>query len=160
MFFRALTALLVLPGLVTGLVPYLLFLTDPWRGEGYTLGLLVMAAGLFLLLWCVRDFYKSGKGTLAPWSPPKHLVIVGLYGFCRNPMYLGVLVLVFGEAVFSASPLLVCYLAVLIFSFHLRVILYEEPQLSKLFGVDWESYSSSVHRWLPSYTILKDKITS
>jgi protein-S-isoprenylcysteine O-methyltransferase Ste14 len=157
MFFKTLTAFLVLPGFVAGVVPYLLFLADPWRGKGYTLGMLVMTAGLFLLFWCVRDFYMSGKGTLAPWSPPKHLVMVGLYRFCRNPMYVGVLVLVGGWALFAASPLLVCYLVVLIFGFHFRVILYEEPQLTKLFGAEWESYSFTVPRWLPRYKMLRNK---
>jgi protein-S-isoprenylcysteine O-methyltransferase Ste14 len=149
MFSKALTAFIVLPGVVAGVVPSILFFTDPWRGEGYIFGLLVMAGGLFILLWCVRDFYISGKGTLAPWSPPKDLVIVGLYCFSRNPMYVGVLVLVSGWALTAGSPLLVCYFVVLATGFHLRVVFYEEPHLSKLFGAGWKSYSSSVPRWLP-----------
>jgi protein-S-isoprenylcysteine O-methyltransferase Ste14 len=156
MFIRALTAFLVLPGIVAGLIPWILFYSDPWRRESFTLGLLVMAGGLFILLWCIRDFYITGKGTLAPWSPPKRLVIVGLYRICRNPMYIGILVLVFGWAIFATSPLLVGYFVVLIFSFHFRVILYEEPRLSKLFGTEWEFYSSMVPRWLPGLKVLNN----
>jgi len=157
MFFQALTAFIVLPGVFAGLVPWLLYFIDPWRGEGYTFGVVVMAVGLFLLLWCVRDFYISGKGTLAPWSPPKNLVMDGLYRFCRNPMYVGVLVLVGGWALIAASPLLVCYFLILAVGFHFRVILYEEPRLLKLFGAAWESYSSSVPRWLPGLKKLLNK---
>ncbi len=115
-----------------------------------------MIGGSFILLWCVRDFYISGKGTLAPWSPPKRLVIVGLYRICRNPMYIGVLVLVVGWAIFATSPLLVGYFVVLVFSFHFRIVMYEEPQLLELFGAVWESYSSLVPRWLPSLKVLNN----
>jgi protein-S-isoprenylcysteine O-methyltransferase Ste14 len=154
MFIQALTSFFVLPGIIAGLIPLILFYSDPWRRESFLFGVFVMAGGFFILLWCVRDFYVSGKGTLAPWSPPKRLVIVGLYRICRNPMYIGVLVLVFGWAIFAASPLLVGYFVVLIFSFHFRVVLYEEPRLSKLFGTEWESYSSLVPRWLPFFKVL------
>ena len=155
MFIRALIEFLVLPGVIAGLVPSIICYSDPWRKDGYTLGLLVMAGGLLIILWCIRDFYNLGKGTLAPWSPPKHLVVVGLYRFCRNPMYVGVLVLVGGWALYSASPILVGYLVILIFGFHFRVILYEEPHLSKLFGTEWESYYSKVPRWLPRLRSIK-----
>jgi len=154
MFLQALTAFIILPGVVAGLVPCILYFGDPWRGEGYTVGVAVMAVGLFLLLWCVRDFYVAGKGTLAPWSPPKNLVVDGLYRFCRNPMYVGVLILAGGWALIAASPLLVCYFLILFVGFHFRVILYEKPRLLKLFGPEWESYSSCVPRWLPGFKTL------
>lgn len=149
MFIRALTSFSVLPGIIAGLIPWILFHSDPWRGEGFSFGLLIMIVGFSILLWCVRDFYISGKGTLAPWSPPNRLVKVGLYRICRNPMYIGVLVLVFGWVIFATSPLLLGYFVILAFSFHFRIVLYEEPRLSKLFGTEWESYSSLVPRWLP-----------
>ena len=149
MLFKALIAFLVLPGLVAGLIPGLVFFIDPWRGETNPLGLFVMAGGLFILLWCVRDFYAAGKGTLALWSPPEHLVVIGLYRFCRNPMYVGVLVLISGWVLFANSAMLIAYLVILFFGFQLRVILYEEPRLLKLFGRDWESYAALVPRWIP-----------
>jgi protein-S-isoprenylcysteine O-methyltransferase Ste14 len=68
-----------------------------------------------VLLWCVRDFYVSGRGTLAPWDPPKHLVVVGLYRFTRNPMYIGVLMVVGGWGLRAGSPVLGMYLVVLVF---------------------------------------------
>jgi protein-S-isoprenylcysteine O-methyltransferase Ste14 len=69
------------------------------------MGLALLAVGLVLLLWCARDFFVSGRGTLAPWDPPKRLVIVGLYRFVRNPMYIAVLILLAGWSVATGSRL-------------------------------------------------------
>ena len=154
MFIRALMAFLILPCVVAGLIPMLLAYLDPWRGHGFHFsGISVMGLGLLVLLWCVRDFYVSGRGTLAPWDPPKHIVIVGLYRFSRNPMYIGVLTLIGGWVLHAGSPLLVCYLLLSAIVFHLRVIRYEEPWLSKTFGIEWTSYCAITPRWLPGFGV-------
>jgi protein-S-isoprenylcysteine O-methyltransferase Ste14 len=108
-FLRALLAFLVLPGVVAFIIPPLLAAIDPWRREAFLPGALVMLLGVVLVLWCVRDFYVSGKGTLAPWDPPAKLVVVGLYRYMRNPMYVGVVTLVLGWSLLLTSPVLVCY---------------------------------------------------
>ncbi len=148
MFARALLAFLILPGMFAGLLPWVLARADPWRGEAHSVGFVVLGGGLIVLLWCVRDFYVSGKGTLAPWDPPRHLVVVGLYRFARNPMYLGVLLVVGGWALVMSSPLLAGYLLLLAGGFHLRVVRYEEPWLATQFGSEWSAYSAAVPRWL------------
>jgi protein-S-isoprenylcysteine O-methyltransferase Ste14 len=149
MFIRALLAFLVLPGIVAGIVPLLILRMHPElsRFAGYGIALLVV--GVILLFWCVRDFYVSGKGTLAPWDPPKRLVIVGLYRFMRNPMYVAVLTITTGWSVTFGSLVLAVYTVVLAVAFHLRVVYHEEPWLRKRFGPDWERYSKSVPRWTP-----------
>ena len=153
LFARALLALLMLPGVVGFLLPWWIAGSDPNRGHGWPIvGGLIAAVGLFVLLWCVRDFYVAGKGTLAPWDPPRHLVVVGLYRFARNPMYLGVLTLVLGWSVAAGSTRLALYCAVLAVGFHLRTIMYEEPRLTALFGPQWERYRAAVPRWLPRLT--------
>ncbi len=150
MFFRALLAFLILPCIVAGLIPLILASLDPWRGQGFLFpGIPVTGLGLIALLWCVRDFYVSGKGTLAPWDPPKHLVVVGLYRYSRNPMYIGVLTLIAGWVLLTGSLLLACYLLVFAVIFQLRVIRFEEPWLSKKFGVEWTAYCATTPRWLP-----------
>jgi len=149
MFLRALTAFLVLPGVAAIAVPPLLASVDPWRGEMQGFGLLGMLAGMVLLIWCVRDFYVAGKGTLAPWDPPQKLVVVGLYRLVRNPMYVGVLLLVAGWATWLASPVLAAYAVVLAVGFHLRVRWHEEPWLDRRFGGDWRRYRAKVRRWWP-----------
>jgi len=152
MYFRALTSFIALPGIVAVILPPLIAYFDPWRGEHWTPGIVVMCIGAFILLWCVRDFYVSGKGTLAPWDPPVTLVVVGLYRFVRNPMYIGVLLLVLGWSLYFLSVLLVIYVIVLTVGFHIRVVRNEEAWLKAQFGVQWESYEKEVSRWLPRLT--------
>jgi protein-S-isoprenylcysteine O-methyltransferase Ste14 len=106
MFTRALIAFLALPGIVAFAIPVAWL----WR-TGHTqlaqpLGLFPLVLGIVGLLWCVRDFYVSGKGTLAPWAPPEKLVIVGLYRYSRNPMYISVALILMGWAIsFGSSGL-------------------------------------------------------
>ena len=149
MFARALLAFFLLPGIGAFLAPPLIATFDPWRRQIWQAGLGVMSMGAAVLIWCVRDFYVSGKGTLAPWDPPKRLVVVGLYRYVRNPMYVGVLLLVLGWTVYLASPLLVVYTGLLAIGFHIRVIRHEEPRLRAKFGQEWRDYATAVSRWFP-----------
>ena len=149
MFLRALFAFLVLPGVVALLIPASSACVH-WTpaGNSSPVGLLPLAAGFALLLWCVRDFYVSGKGTLAPWSPPRHLVTVGLYRYSRNPMYLAVTMMLAGWAVCFWSPTLAIYAGSVIVGFHLRVVFGEEPWLARTHGAAWDEYKRKVPRWL------------
>ena len=85
MFWRALLAFIALPGVVAFVVPLLLARRSLVEGPFAWIGLVPLAAGIGLLFWCIRDFYVVGKGTLAPWQPPKRLVTTNLYRFSRNP---------------------------------------------------------------------------
>ena len=149
LFLRALAALLVLPGTFAGIIPALIVSADRWRGDGHATGMAPLVAGFIVLLWCVRDFYVAGKGTLAPWDPPKHLVVIGLYRFVRNPMYVGIMLLLIGWTVIVGSPLLGGYALLIAIAFHLRVVLYEEPRLRSQFPQAWAEYATTVPRWLP-----------
>ena len=152
MFFRALMAFLVLPGIAGIILPPIFAALDPWRSGSIWQGSILIVTGLVLLLWCVRDFYVWGKGTLAPWDPPQNLVVVGLYRYMRNPMYVSVLSLVGGWALVCGSPLLLFYIAALAVGFHVRVIVNEEPYLHAQFGGDWDQYCANVGRWIPRLT--------
>lgn len=112
-------------------------------------GGLVMAAGLYLVGWCFFDFAARGRGTPAPWDPPKHLVTNGPYRYVRNPIYVGVLSILLGEAVFFGSLALLAWAALTALGFHLAVVLYEEPGLRERFGSDYDHYLADVPRWLP-----------
>lgn len=151
MFARALFAFLVLPGSFAGVIPALLVSSDAKRGHGWKFGWAFVVIGILLLLWCVRDFYVIGKGTLAPWDPPKRLVVVGLYRFVRNPMYVAILILLIGWSITAGSALLAAYTVVLAAAFHLRVVLYEERRLQTLFAPDWQAYRLAVPRWIPRF---------
>ncbi len=149
LFFRALLSFLVLPGMVGGVVPFFIATYDPWKISGWPPAICILVLGLFILGWTVRDFYVAGKGTLAPWDPPKELVIVGLFKYLRNPMYVGVLSVILGWGLYSGSLLVDAYACVFSVIFHIRVIVHEEPWCHRQFGQAWEDYSSTVNRWLP-----------
>jgi protein-S-isoprenylcysteine O-methyltransferase Ste14 len=149
LFLGALISILVLPGTVAGVIPAWIVSSDRGRGQGFIIGAVPLMIGVVKLLWCVRDFYISGRGTLAPWDPPKRLVIVGLYRFTRNPMYVGISLLLGRWSLLTASPWLAGYTVVLAIAFHLRVVLYEEQRLKKQFGDEWVRYAATVPRWLP-----------
>jgi protein-S-isoprenylcysteine O-methyltransferase Ste14 len=147
LFLRALIAFLALPGVVAFFAPALLVSRLTTRTVNI-IGVVPFIAGVVVLLSCVRDFYVAGKGTLAPWDPPRHLVRVGLYRFSRNPMYVGVLLILIGwTALFRARALLI-YTIVVAILFHLRVLLYEEPWLARTFPGEWPGYKARVPRWL------------
>ena len=148
MFVRALLAFLVLPGVVGFVVPIFIGYLDPWRGHKSFAGLALAHLGIVLLLWCVRDFYVAGKGTLAPWDPPQRLVDIGFYRYSRNPMYIAVLTIIAGWAAYFGSWLLLVYACVCALAFHLRVRYNEEPRLQSQFGTDWQRYKRNVPRWL------------
>ncbi|HEV7609187.1 MAG TPA: isoprenylcysteine carboxylmethyltransferase family protein [Steroidobacteraceae bacterium] len=149
MFLRALIAFLALPGVIAIAVPAA-FAAAGRRAEAslFLGGLLALIAGFLLLLWCVRDFHVSGQGTLAPWSPPKHLVTIGLYRYSRNPMYLAVALMLIGWSLSFASTRLATYTVFVMLAFHLRVVLGEEPWLARTHGAVWDQYKSKVPRWL------------
>ena len=130
MFARALLALLVLPGIFAFLIPALL-VQPLGDARPAAPGLPVLTAGVVLLLWCVRDFYVVGRGTLAPWSPPPTLVSVGLYRVSRNPMYIAVLLVLGGWTLAFWSASVAVYTGVVMGAFHLRVVFGEEPWLAR-----------------------------
>ena len=113
------------------------------------LGLTIATAGGLLALWCILTFAAIGRGTPAPFDPPRHLVIRGPYRFVRNPMYIGAGLALAGAALYSASFSLLAYAAVFLFATHLLVVGYEEPALRQSFGEEYEAYCSRVRRWWP-----------
>lgn len=144
---RAVIAFLAVPGVVAFIVPLWIATSRPSRHAFNPVALLILAVGMFLLLWCVRDFYVAGRGTLAPWSPPKHLVRVGLYRFSRNPMYVAVIIILSSWGIGFSSFILALYALSVMTLFHLRVIVHEEPWLERAFGEEWTRYRADVPRW-------------
>lgn len=112
-------------------------------------GLLLGTLGAAIALCCVLAFTFIGKGTPAPFDPPRRLVVRGPYRFVRNPMYLGAALALAGAAVFYLSPALVGFVALFLLTTHLFVVLYEEPTLRRSFGADYTAYCGHVRRWLP-----------
>jgi len=148
MFLRALFAFLALPGIVAFAIPIYWLISASRTELVQPLGLLPLLLGCAGLLWCVRNFYVFGKGTLAPWSPPKHLVTAGLYRYSRNPMYVSVLLIMLGWSVSFSVRGLYGYTIFMAVAFHLRVVLAEEPYLARTHGTEWDDYMRRVRRWL------------
>jgi protein-S-isoprenylcysteine O-methyltransferase Ste14 len=136
------------------------WLLPPWLGfrveaagaaRWRWLAALPSVLGFAVALRCIWDFGWTGRGTPIPIAPPQNLVVVGLYRYVRNPMYVGFaagwigLWIVFGR---SSIPVVIS-VAVVALSIHLFVLFYEEPTLRHKFGGEYEEYCRNVRRWWP-----------
>jgi protein-S-isoprenylcysteine O-methyltransferase Ste14 len=119
--------------------------TGIWQIAGMVVGIL----GGALAVWCILTFVIVGKGTPAPFDPPRRLVIHGPYRLVRNPMYIGAGLALAGAALFYQSFELLGYAGVFLMIMHLFVMTYEEPTLRQTFGDDYESYCTQAGRWWP-----------
>ena len=112
--------------------------------------IVVMGAGIVIYLCAAFwGFAIVGGGTPAPIAPTKVLVVRGLHGYVRNPMYIGVALVVAGQAWLFHSKHVAIYLVCVLVIINAFVILYEEPTLARQFGEEYERYRSSVARWIP-----------
>jgi protein-S-isoprenylcysteine O-methyltransferase Ste14 len=118
-------------------------------GAFQMVGILVTVVGAALALWCVFTFAFVGKGTPAPFDPPRRLVVRGPYGVVRNPMYVGASLALGGAALFYESLALAAFAGGFVVVTHLFVRIYEEPTLWRMFGEEYEAYCRDVGRWLP-----------
>ncbi|PYK65482.1 MAG: isoprenylcysteine carboxyl methyltransferase [Verrucomicrobia bacterium] len=114
-------------------------------------GGIMVTIGTAIALWCVLTFVFIGKGTPAPFDPPRKLVIRGPYRFVRNPMYIGAGMTLAGTALFYESLSIFIYCGLFFLITHLFVVLYEEPTLRRTFGDDYEAYFRRVKRWQPGH---------
>jgi protein-S-isoprenylcysteine O-methyltransferase Ste14 len=160
---RHLQAIILLPGVVTLVIPGIILRrtgTDSWglwqsvpatRIILPVIGVICICPGLALMTATIRLFATVGQGTLAPWEPPQRLVVRGVYFHVRNPMISGVLCVLLGESVLTASvPLLQWFLIFAVIN-AIYIPLLEEPMLVNRFGEDYRVYKRNVPRWLPRW---------
>jgi protein-S-isoprenylcysteine O-methyltransferase Ste14 len=112
-------------------------------------GLAVAAIGSLLGLACIFAFVFVGKGTQAPFDPPRRLVVRGPYKFIRNPMYVGAAAALAGAALFYRSMALFVYAVVFLLVGHLFVVWFEEPALLRAFDGEYDAYCARTGRWWP-----------
>jgi protein-S-isoprenylcysteine O-methyltransferase Ste14 len=112
------------------------------------IGFVLAFAGTLLAGACIATFVTRGRGTPAPFDPPREFVASGPYRFVRNPMYIGATVLMVGAGLILSSPSVIMLALAFLLIMHLVVVFYEEPALTRKFGDSYEEYRSSVHRWL------------
>jgi protein-S-isoprenylcysteine O-methyltransferase Ste14 len=114
-------------------------------------GFALLSFGFGLVVWCLVTFAFAGKGTAAPFDPPRKLVVVGPYRFVRNPIYIGAVLAMVGAAMVLWTGWLILYAIIVLIVTHLLVILYEEPHLRRVFGQPYDDYLKTVHRWIPTW---------
>ena len=147
-------AVFVGPGPLGVLGPWLITrwrVDDPLLGVTALrgVGVALIALGLPCLVESIVRFVRIGRGTLVPVLPTEHLVVTGLYRYVRNPMYIGVVSLIVGQALLFGSGATLLYGAVVATGFHLFVVLYEEPTMRRTYGDEYKAYCLQVRRWLP-----------
>ncbi len=141
----------VAPGVVAGLIPWLLTGWHPRSGPWplRVAGLLLLVAGTAFLVTAFVRFVVEGLGTPAPVAPPKRLVVGGVYRYVRNPMYLAVLACILGQYLLLFQAVLLVDLLVTGAAMVAFVGLYEEPRLAEQFGEDYAAYRRAVPGWWP-----------
>ena len=168
LFVRSLFSL-ILPFIFTVIVPSIFILNfnnhllapiSVISGFVLVVGIFLILLGLGFVVYTNKSFFKVGKGTLAPWDPPKMLVVVDLYKYVRNPMISGLSMIILGESmIFYSIELFGFFIFVVIFN-HIYFVYSEEPGLTKRFGKDYIEYKKNVPRWIPRLTPWeKDKKT-
>ena len=151
LFLRVLLFTLLVPGSVTGWIPFFLL---PLGGRLAThgvpggLGIALAGLGLATYAWCAWEFARKGRGTPGPHDPPRKLVVTGLYRYTRNPMYLGIGAILLGEALLFPAAARLAYALIACGLFHLWIIAFEEPTLRRQFGKAYAAYCNRVGRWL------------
>ncbi|MGP8252885.1 MAG: methyltransferase family protein [Terracidiphilus sp.] len=118
-------------------------------------GMTVGSVGAVVALWCVVAFAWIGKGTPAPFDPPRRLVIRGPYRWVRNPMYIGASTALAGAALFYKAMPLAIFVCIFLLVAHLFVVNYEEPTLRRSFGQEYEAYCGQVRRWRPGARLVR-----
>jgi protein-S-isoprenylcysteine O-methyltransferase Ste14 len=145
------------PGAVVVLIPWWI---TRWRLHVHfaglfsirIFGLLAIAAGSIVVLDSFARFAWQGIGTPAPIYPTRHLVVKGFYRYVRNPMYVSLLLVILGQALFFADARLVAYAFTAWLAPHLFVVFYEEPKLRRTFPDEYARYTAHVPRWIPHLT--------
>ncbi|MGB8984861.1 MAG: isoprenylcysteine carboxylmethyltransferase family protein [Anaerolineales bacterium] len=151
--FKSLLFLIVAPGMVAGYIPLVLLRKGPQIETGFLawLAIPLWLIGGIVLLWSFWNFLVQGHGTPAPIDPPKELVATGFYRYVRNPMYVGVLLMLIGHFLWFEFVWQIVYAAIAFLIVHVFVTLYEEPTLRRKFGGSYEAYLRRVPRWIPRF---------
>jgi protein-S-isoprenylcysteine O-methyltransferase Ste14 len=144
---------ILVPGTVIVYIPYRLTggFARPMSGPGMWLGAVVVTIGEAVYFRCAWEFAVRGLGTPAPIAPTRYLVTTALHRYVRNPMYIGVFLVLAGEALLLRSLHLVEYIAGFCVVVELFVVFYEEPALQRQFGESYEQYKKTVPRWIPKF---------
>lgn len=151
---RNLIFTLLQPGFAVGIIPIAIrtltggeITPSVWEWNHYA-GAALMIFGFTIAAVCIVRFAYEGRGTLSPLDPTKRLVVRGFYQYSRNPMYIGMMLIIIDEVMYWRSWPVGIYAVVLFIGFNLFIILHEEPRLKREFPAEYEQYMSRVRRWI------------
>ncbi|MCK5700959.1 MAG: isoprenylcysteine carboxylmethyltransferase family protein [Cyclobacteriaceae bacterium] len=157
--FEHIKAIIQLPFMVTMVIPFLIYFFSKSESGipihkvplllNIVAGSVVLILGLILFFKSVILLAKIGQGTLAPWNPTKKIVVKGIYRHVRNPMIIGVNLILLGQAFLIQSGNILLWALIFILMNHLYFIFKEEPALRKRYGREYKEYCKNVPRWLP-----------
>jgi protein-S-isoprenylcysteine O-methyltransferase Ste14 len=161
LWIRGILFTVLVPGTVAGYIPWIVMRSgqaDLSIGRWHYAGLLFLLIGISIYVITIVSFILRGKGTPAIWftaaigwligREPLKLVSSGIYKYSRNPMYVGVMTIVFGEGIYFQYSAVLRYLVGMFLVFHLIVVLVEEPHLEGKFGEEYKAFKRGTRRWL------------
>ncbi len=157
---RNIVAIVLFPGVVTVYIPYLilrpvrLLAINEWSISQIGSSLVILA-GLTILMAAIWPFAYRGRGTLAPFDETRQLIVSGLHRYVRNPMYIGVMLMLIGESWFFQSLEMLWYSLVFFLIINIVVVAYEENRLRFKYGEEYEQYLKNVGRWIPRRPAIK-----
>ena len=152
-----LKSILILPFNVVFIIPSLILYFSDYHYKVpdkifLMMGIFMLITGVILIIWTMLLFNIVGKGTLAPWNPPKNLVVEGPYCYVRNPMSIGILLILFSEY-FLLNAIQILFWMVLFFIINnIYFYVFEENQLESNFGEKYRRYKKNVPMWIPRFT--------
>jgi protein-S-isoprenylcysteine O-methyltransferase Ste14 len=162
MLWRWIKTIVLLPFSVLVVVPAVILYFSDYdlkiqNTYGMVIGIFLLVIGLFLASWTMRLFAEIGKGTAAPWDPPKKLVVAGPYCYVRNPMITSVLIMLIAESLLLESLYIFGWFIVFFLGNTVYFPFFEEKDLEKRFGEDYWQYKCNVPRWIPRLSAWKQK---
>ncbi len=151
--------LVILPAALVCLFSYVPFWGIPYLAAMFLLvaGLVLTGLGFILLYSTISLFIKKGNGTIAPWDPPKRLIVTGVYAHVRNPMHVGVFFILAGESILIGSVAVALWTLLFILGNLFYVPMVEEQKLAKRFRDEYLIYKQNVPRWIPRLSSWKPR---
>jgi protein-S-isoprenylcysteine O-methyltransferase Ste14 len=142
------------PGLEAGVGPWLLVRVagseiDGWPVVLRVVGALLILVGIATLGDVFARFVRDGTGTPSPAAPTTHLLVGGAFRHLRHPMYVATAVVIVGEALLVAQPVLLLGAAAYLTAMATLVHAIEEPRLAHRFGASYDAYRQAVPGWIP-----------
>lgn len=151
---RNLLFTLLQPGFAVGIIPIAIrtmtggeLVPEVWEWTNFV-GAALIVFGFTIAAICIVRFAYEGRGTLSPLDPTKRLVVRGFYKYSRNPMYIGMMLIITGEAMYWMSWPVAVYGVLLFIGFNAFIILHEEPRLKREFPTEYAEYMTRVRRWI------------